>query len=157
MPKKVDMTGKTFHQLKVIEEAGRDAYGQIIWKCECSCKNIVYVRGKDLRNGNTKSCGCLDLQKSKERIEKQTIDHSNINFIKSTKISIANTTGVRGVCPTKSGYYRAYIGHKGKNIYLGEYKDISDAIAARKAAEEKYHKPLLEAYDKSTEMPCKSD
>ena len=32
-----------------------------MWLCECSCKDhtVRVVRGKDLRNGDSKSCGCL--------------------------------------------------------------------------------------------------
>lgn len=144
MPAKIDLKGKQFERLKVLEESGRDRFGQVLWKCECTCKNICYVRGRDLRSGNTKSCGCLDLEKAVDRIGKQTVDHSNPAAIRTQKLSPHNTSGIRGVCPTKKGYWRAYIGHKGQHIYLGEYADIKDAIAARKAGEEKYHKPILE-------------
>ena len=30
-----------------------------MWECQCDCGNIVYVNGTSLKNGNTKSCGCL--------------------------------------------------------------------------------------------------
>lgn len=53
-----------------------------------------------------------------------------------------NTSGYRGVCPSK-GKWRATIGHKGKQIYLGEYENIEDAIAARKEGEEKYFAIVL--------------
>ena len=29
------------------------------WKCQCDCGNILTVRGSHLKNGTTKSCGCL--------------------------------------------------------------------------------------------------
>lgn len=35
---------------------------------------------------------------------------------------------------------------KGKKIRIGTYKDIEEAIKARKEAEEKYYKPILEKY-----------
>ena len=150
MGAKIDLTGKTFHRLKVIEEYGRDRFGQVLWKCECSCddKNIVYVRGRDLRSGGTKSCGCLDLERATEIIKKRTINHSNVEFIKSEKLSKKNTSGVRGVCPTKHGRWRAVIGYKGKQIYLGEYSDIKDAIAARKRGEELYFKPVIDEIER---------
>ena len=40
-----------------------DFYGRInrrhYWICECDCGNEVIVWGTHLRNGHTKSCGCI--------------------------------------------------------------------------------------------------
>ena len=102
------------------------------------------MRGRDLRNGNTKSCGCRNLEKVIKRIQKQTVNHSNPASLSSTKLSKKNTSGVRGVCPTKRGMWRATVGYKGKQIYLGEYVKKEEAIAARKKGEELYVKPVLE-------------
>ena len=54
MPAKIDMTGKKFHRLIVIREAGRDNSGQVLWECRCDCGNTSIVRGRDLRSGGTK-------------------------------------------------------------------------------------------------------
>jgi len=66
----IDMTGKEFTYLKVIEFAGRQVHPNgsksILWKCECKCGNTVIVQGASLRNGNTKSCGCLHHTVNKE-------------------------------------------------------------------------------------------
>lgn len=37
-----------------------------MWLCECSCNKhtIRAVRGKDLRSGNSKSCGCISAEKA---------------------------------------------------------------------------------------------
>lgn len=48
-----------------------------------------------------------------------------------------NTSGCTGVCKRGDSWY-AQIVVNGKHIYLGQYKDKSDAIAARKEAENKY-------------------
>ena len=47
-------------------------------------------------------------------------------------------TGITGVSAYHNGRYRAYITVDRKQISLGCYDDISDAIAARKAAEQRY-------------------
>ena len=60
MPKKIDMTGRVIGRLLVIEECGRDAHGQALWRCRCECGNEVIVRGDHLRNENTTSCGCYN-------------------------------------------------------------------------------------------------
>lgn len=54
-----DMTGGRFGRLTVVEEAGRQKNRQVLWRCECECRNIIVVQGSHLRAGHTKSCGCL--------------------------------------------------------------------------------------------------
>ena len=53
-----DLVGKRFGKLVVAEFAyvqNRTAY----WRCICDCGCETYVRGADLSNGHTSSCGCL--------------------------------------------------------------------------------------------------
>lgn len=57
--KKIDLTEKRFGRLIVIEQAGQDSQRNYKWLCRCDCGNKVIVRGYDLKNGHTKSCGCL--------------------------------------------------------------------------------------------------
>lgn len=55
-----EITGQRFGRLIVLElshEKGKD--GRSWWRCKCDCGNEVVVRGKALRNGTTRSCGCL--------------------------------------------------------------------------------------------------
>lgn len=54
-----DMTGQKFGRLTVIKYVYSDKHYNAVWQCQCKCGNIVEVRGDMLRNGNTKSCGCL--------------------------------------------------------------------------------------------------
>jgi hypothetical protein len=50
-----------------------------------------------------------------------------------------SNTGVKGVHTRGDGTYVAQICHQGKRMYLGAYAEISSAIAARAAAEIKFH------------------
>jgi hypothetical protein len=55
-----DLTGKTFHRLTVRELIGTaTASGQRLWLCDCECGGEKTVMGGNLKNGNTKSCGCF--------------------------------------------------------------------------------------------------
>ena len=56
------MEGKTFGRLLVVSRNGSDRAG-FRYLCECSCGAVKTVRGSSLRNGSTKSCGCLNLDK----------------------------------------------------------------------------------------------
>lgn len=59
MNKLVDLTGKRFGKLIVVERAENAPNGVAIWKCKCDCGNIAFVRGGNLKSGGVKSCGCL--------------------------------------------------------------------------------------------------
>lgn len=51
--------GNIYGQLLVIDKAENRRYGAAAWKCRCSCGNEIVVSGKELRTGDTQSCGCL--------------------------------------------------------------------------------------------------
>lgn len=61
MPAKIDLTGQKFNKLTVIKEAPKEQRksNRVTWICRCDCGKEVLVTGKDLKSGNTKSCGCL--------------------------------------------------------------------------------------------------
>ncbi len=58
-----DLIRKRFGRLMVIERAqdyvSRKGQKARQWKCLCDCGNQAIVRAQYLRNGHTKSCGCL--------------------------------------------------------------------------------------------------
>lgn len=54
-----DLTGRRFGRLTVIAEAGKRRSGVYLWECRCDCGGGASVVGAMLRNGHTKSCGCL--------------------------------------------------------------------------------------------------
>lgn len=68
MNKKIDMTGWKMWEHNVpdsnvivlSELPERDKEQRVQWQCKCNlCGTIFTCSGKSLRNGNTKSCGCL--------------------------------------------------------------------------------------------------
>ena len=61
-----DHTGERFGRLTVLRIGTRSTSGRR-WVCRCDCGNIVEVRGAALRKGKTQSCGCLRVEKVKER------------------------------------------------------------------------------------------
>lgn len=59
MPKFIDLTGKTFGHLTVLENLGKlNGAKEYSWRCQCDCGQETIVKGISLRSGNTKSCGC---------------------------------------------------------------------------------------------------
>ena len=63
---KIDLTNQRFGRLNVIRDSKeRAGYGHIIWLCKCSCGKQVKVISGNLRYGHTRSCGCLNRERTK--------------------------------------------------------------------------------------------
>lgn len=58
MGKFIDETGNKYGYLTVIERHGTSNDKQAIWKCKCICGKEHLVKGRDLRDGVVRSCGC---------------------------------------------------------------------------------------------------
>ncbi len=58
----LNLTGQRFNRLVVLSETvGRTARKS--WWCLCDCGKELEVTTSSLRSGNTKSCGCLHIEK----------------------------------------------------------------------------------------------
>ena len=62
----VDLTGQRFGRLTVIKRVENNGK-KVMWLCRCDCGNETTVFSGYLRNGDTKSCGCLSNDKLRER------------------------------------------------------------------------------------------
>lgn len=59
-PRPLDLSDKKFGRLKAVSlEDKRGGCGERLWRCECKCGNECIVSVRNLRSGNTRSCGCL--------------------------------------------------------------------------------------------------
>ncbi len=142
--KVIDLTGKKFGRLTVIKKVGSDKSGKITWLCKCDCGKEIICVGSNLNRGDTKSCGCL----AKENVIKfaKKSCYKNTRPCKlNDKLRSDNTSGYKGVYKAIDKW-QAKIGFQGNEYYLGTFDNIEDAIKARKEAEEKYFKPILEEF-----------
>lgn len=64
----IDLTGKRFGRLVAVMPYDK-VKDQIRWECVCDCGKKTIVYGSFLRNGSTRSCGCLltDFNKSMKK------------------------------------------------------------------------------------------
>lgn len=62
-----DITGQKFNRLTALRYVGMNKDKHALWECVCDCGNVVVVQGSNLRSGNTKSCGCYNIDRIKER------------------------------------------------------------------------------------------
>jgi hypothetical protein len=233
MSRLIDLTGKRFGRLTVLCMLDKQHYrdGKPSWRCKCDCGNVCEATGRSLREGNKKSCGCLEIE-NRKRLNQQfakdqspleisgekygmltalkpvgrsrngdtkwlckcdcgnfrvvaisnlrhkrfpTVDCGNHNKPRSQEAINATSkwmhendlkqntrlttltgkprsNGTSGVCGVswskRDKKWVAYLQFGGQYKLRSEFKNKHDAINARKAAEEKYFKPILEKYGK---------
>ena len=68
-PAKPTIVGERYGRLTVLE-LDHVEKSRRYWKCSCGCGGTTVVREGNLKNGITKSCGCL----RKEHVERQKLD-----------------------------------------------------------------------------------
>lgn len=81
----VDLTNQEFGLLQVIKKVQSDEKSKTnkakhaFWLCKCQCGNEVIVSSRDLRSGDTKSCGCL-AKSFGEQVVKNFLDLNKISY-----------------------------------------------------------------------------
>lgn len=73
MPSKLNLVGKTYNKLTVLEEVPKEQRKnpkKVEWKCQCECGKIINVYSNNLTSGHTKSCGCRRVEAAKENFTK---------------------------------------------------------------------------------------
>lgn len=85
MDKLASLVGKTFGRLTVIEEVEPKIVNKTKYRmylCECSCHNHTQkiINQSNLRNGDTKSCGCLKIETAINKLNKinKSVNYPNI-------------------------------------------------------------------------------
>ena len=60
-------------RLTVLYLAQKREKGEKRWVCQCSCSTskTIEVTGSRLRSGETRSCGCLQKELARKRVEKE--------------------------------------------------------------------------------------
>lgn len=60
MSKKIEnLKGQNFGKLLVLDEEPIRKNNITYWKCKCECGNKKYIYAGNLKNGSSKSCGCM--------------------------------------------------------------------------------------------------
>jgi len=162
MEKFDDFIGKRFGKLVVVAESEPIWHKQkstngktydlkrINYRCECDCGNFKDVEKHNLIYGNTKSCGCLKNKGRDISLKEQYKEGTQLGVIASKKLLTNNKSGVKGVFYyKKKDLWVANMVFKGKRVLQAYFHEKQDAIDARKEAEEKYFKPILEKYGKT--------
>lgn len=54
--------GERYGRLVLVQQVGRELCGNARWLVRCDCGTEFEVAGNNLRNGHTRSCGCLRIE-----------------------------------------------------------------------------------------------
>lgn len=148
---RVDLSGSRFGRLTALYPTDKRLGNSVVWHCQCDCGNEADVASINLRNGSTRSCGCIAHERgisdpALESLKKYYIDGTDVLTLMQ-KPGPRNTSGTVGVSYDKSiGMWKAYIQFKKKIYRLGASRDKDAAIALRKEAEQHLHGEFLEWY-----------
>lgn len=120
-----NLTGQTFHRLKVICFVGI-TNSRSLWKCKCDCGNEVIADSYLMRCGNTKSCGCLHLERAKTLHTLSDCKGSLTHGLSQTRLH-GIWRAMKGRCYTpKNSSYPNY-GAKGISV-CAEWRDSFEAF-----------------------------
>ena len=152
---------RRFGRWEVLEKTSERRNSQIMYLCRCACGKERLVDANSLTRGKSRSCGCLrsdivsdmdDNRKlGREALIRMNVDGTIISSInEKRKVNKNSGTGVRGVCHF-NGKYRAYISLRRNRQYLGIFDTLAAATTARKEAETRLYKPVIDKWKKEQE------
>jgi hypothetical protein len=105
-----DHTGERFGRWVAVECITRSASGvQGTWRCICDCGKQGVVQSGALKNGFSRSCGCLSVEKTRDRAKTHGMSHSEV-------WSIWN--GIKGRCYNKNN--KDYHNYGGRGIAMAD-------------------------------------
>lgn len=73
MSKFVDLTGRKFSKLTILGRVWRLNSNRVYWLCKCECGSLRIIQTSHLKDGHSKSCGCL-------------IGHNGIHYKTDTRL-----------------------------------------------------------------------
>lgn len=75
---RVNIEGLKFGRLTALHDIGKGKDGRRLWECLCECGKFVIAGVSQLKNGNTKSCGCLKSELASKRIKEHVIGYNRL-------------------------------------------------------------------------------
>lgn len=79
--------GNKYNNLKVLSIYGFDKYNRPIFECLCDCGNKKNISATRVKNGGTKSCGCLQKKKASKLLTIHGLTNTRLHSIWTAMIS----------------------------------------------------------------------
>jgi hypothetical protein len=128
MPPSVDLTGRVFHRLSVLYGPVSKIYSgkrRTFWLCECECGKMFEALGESLVSGNTKSCGCLLIEKA--RITSKTHGRSRTKEYNAWAAARSRCTNQNHPCFQSYGGRGIYMCDEWSNSFEAFLEDMGEA------------------------------
>lgn len=111
---KLDIVGKKFGRLLVIEQAARGKNGDIIWRCRCDCGAELNDRKWNLERNQ--SCGCA----RRERASQLMLRHGHARITENRPSGLSRTyqswMAMKARCFRTSHHNYRYYGARGITV-----------------------------------------
>ncbi|WP_432717822.1 AP2 domain-containing protein [Staphylococcus equorum] len=121
----MDIVGKQFNYLKVLKYVGKNKHSKKLYNCLCTkCNKEKIMLGTVVKNGYSKSCGCLQ----KEKIKKKQTTHGM-----SKTLIYQKWKGIKKRCYDSKAQNFKHYGGRGikvcdewKDDFVQFYSDVGD-------------------------------
>jgi hypothetical protein len=128
-----DITGQRFGRLTVIQPAGRNVSGNVLWMCRCECGSNPKIVNSGNLGRSVNSCGCLRSELQSAFMRENAASWGTTHGAKSRTHSIPQSyrswQSMRTRCLNPKSKSWAYYGGRGISIcerwcsYEGNYID----------------------------------
>ena len=122
---KTDITGQRFGRL-VATSPDRLVDSGWLWHCKCDCGTLCSVKMSLLRNGNTKSCGCL----KRELIRAKNYRHGLLRRGAASPEYYAFRNAMQRCIDPNDARFADY-GGRGIEFRFNSFKEFIEAVGPR--------------------------
>lgn len=137
MGKVIDLTGQKFGRWTVLERAEKPANStssSAFWKCRCDCGTEKIISGNVLRQGKSKSCGCLNKEPRAKDLTGQRFGKLTV-LKRAPRPDYATGLDAYWLCRCDCGKEKVIMGkslRNGKTITCGCHCDKVTDLTGRK-------------------------
>jgi len=77
----IDLIGNKYGKLEVIKRVENNNSNKICYLCKCDCGKLKIIQGASLKNGRTKSCGCIRNEFVVKKNTKHNLSNSRLYIV----------------------------------------------------------------------------
>lgn len=114
MPARLDLVGRQFGRLTVLEFAGMKGSPRSHWRCRCVCGNEKIASGPLLMKGETSSCGCARVEQAARTA--RTVLRTHGHRKPHPSLTYVSWQGMRQRCSNPSVDSYQYYGGRGIRV-----------------------------------------